>query len=347
MSATAQRREMPDAGEIADRLARNIERLAPQLLSAGRRNGAYWKCGSTDNEAGQSLFVHLTGPKAGRWQDASTGEFGDALDLVAAVQCRGDKKAAYAWGLAWLGGDVVMATVPKQERHQAARAAAGLDDERRRRAAQRIWLEAQGLTGTPAAAYFAARGIDLAAIGRLPRALRFHPSLSHRDSGRSFPAIVAAVCGPDGEHAATHRTWLQQDAAGTWRKARVTNPKMTLGNFAGGSIRIWRGASGKPLREAPADEPVVIGEGIETSLSVAVAVPEYRVLCAVSMGNMGSVALPAQVKRVILAADNDHKAGARLGFQRVVERHLEAGRDVRVARAEIGKDFNDTLVAWG
>lgn len=344
-------RVLPDAAAVSAQLARAIGRLAPELLSAGRRSGNYWKCGSVENQRGDSLYVHLAGARAGHWQDGATGEFGDALDLVAATQFHGDKKRAFAWALAYLGiaGDRAAAQVqvsPPGPRAAPAEAAVA-DDERRRRAAHRLWLSAQpGLLGTPAALYLAQRGIDLAALGRQPGALRYHPALPHRESGGSFPAIVAAVVGADGEHAATHRTWLDQHAPGRWGKARVANAKMTLGLYWRGSIRIWRGASGKPLREAPPDEPVVIGEGIETCLSIALAVPEYRVLCAVALGNLAAIALPPQLRQVILAADNDSKPQAQRAFQRAVEAHLDAGRQVRVARPEIGKDFNDVLQAW-
>lgn len=339
---------LPGAGEVAERLARTINELAPQLLSAGRRSGNYWVCGSVENERGSSLFIHLTGPRAGRWSDAATGEFGDALDLVAATQFRGDRKHAYRWSLDRLGLARGMAVPPVQKPAPAARAAATDDDDaRRRRAALRMWLEAvPALAGTPAGLYLAARGLDLSQLGRQPRSLRCHASLPHRSSGRNFPALVAAISDAEGAHIATHRTWLQPDRTGVWRKARVEDPKMSFGNFAGGCIRIWRGASGKPLRDAPPDDDVVLAEGIETALSIALAVPEFRVLAAVSLGNMGAVVLPLQLRKIVLAADNDAKPKARAQFQRAVERHLAAGRQVRVARAEIGKDFNDTLVGW-
>ncbi len=346
MNAPAPR---PDASQIADMLAVRIRALCEQLLGAGKPKGNYWTVGGIDNEPGGSMWIHLSGVKAGHWQDAATGEFCDALDLVAACAHRGDKKAAYRWAIAWLGLDGSIRPARTTASPARARAADGVDHEadRRRRAALRLYLEAQAsLAGTPAAAYLLRRGIDLAALGRQPRALRCHRELLHRPSGRSFPAMIAAITDASGVHVATHRTWLQQDRSGAWIKARVEDAKMTLGAFAGGSIRLWRGASGKPLRDAPDDDVVVIGEGIETCLSIAIACPEFRVLAAVSLGNMGSIALPPQIRRVILAADNDLKAPARLAFQRVVERHLDAGRDVRIARASVGKDFNDTLCAW-
>lgn len=262
----------------------------------------------------------------------------DSVDFRAAV----DAVAAEAG----LDGAERRPLAPVQQQTQAARAADDAEAERLRQYALRVYLESRpSIDATPVDFYLAARGIDLHQLGRQPRALRFHPDLPHRPSGRSFPAMVAAITGADGAHVATHRTWLQL-VDGMWRKAAIAEPKLTVGRFAGGCIRLWRGASGKSLRQAPTDEEPVIGEGIETCLSIAVACPELRVLAAVSLGNMGSVALPPQIRSVILAADNDSKRGPRLALQRAAERHLAAGRQVRIARAAVGKDFNDTLKAY-
>jgi len=336
-----------DASEVATLLARRIDDLVAHLLPSGRRKGRYWTVGSIDDEPGGSLWVHLSGGRVGRWQDAATGEFGDALDLVAGARFRGDKKQAYAWSLAWLGIGGDMAVAPSKSQPTRARVAPPSDeDDRLRRYALRIWLEGQpSILGTPAAEYLAGRGIDLARLGRQPRALRFHPSLPHR-SGRSFPALVATISGADGTHLATHRTWLDRGSDGNWTKAPIEDPKMTVGTYPGGSIRLWRGASGKPLKDAPADETVAIGEGIETCLSVALACPELRVLSAVSLANSAGVWLPPQVRNILLLRDNDMKPEAQAAFQRVVEHHLDAGRIVRVARSPIGNDFNDARRAW-
>ncbi|MGO8433543.1 DNA primase, partial [Rhizobium johnstonii] len=47
--------------------------------------GNYWLVGDVDNTKGQSLYVHLAGPRAGRRTAAATGQFGDLLDLVRAT----------------------------------------------------------------------------------------------------------------------------------------------------------------------------------------------------------------------------------------------------------------------
>jgi hypothetical protein len=213
-----------------------------------------------------------------------------------------------------------------------------------RRAAVRLYLEAQAsIAGTPADLYLKARGLDLAQLGRQPRALRFHPRCRCTEVNASLPALIAAVHDAAGVHVATHRTYLAQHA-GVWGKARLREPKKTLGRLYGGTIRLWRGASNKPLREAPEGEPATIGEGIETCLSVAIACPDLRVLSAVSMANAASVELPTQIGDVVLLADNDgDNEAARRGLQRVIDHFSGQGRTVRLARSPWGKDFNDAI----
>ena len=332
--------------EIAEALARQALSLVQELLPAGQREGHEWKCGSVAGERGRSLSVHLTGSRAGVWADFSSDERGDALDLVAAVLYGGEVKPAIAWARRWLGLDGGPVPEGRRRAPPAAEDSDGLEEEGKRSAiALRIFLEArQSLGGTPAAAYLARRGIDLAELGRQPRALRCHLDLFNRESGRRWPALVAAVSNAAGDHVATHRTWLAQ-RDGRWGKAPLRDAKMSIGAVRGGCIRLWRGASGKALKDAPAGEAVAIAEGIETALSVAIACPELRVLAAVSLANMAAVALPPAIGRVILCADNDpgnDKAAEQL--QRAIAAHQAAGRDVHVAMPEVaGADWNDIL----
>lgn len=251
----------------------------------------------------------------------------------------------------------------------AAQVGSGEDDEkaqRKRDYAKAIWLAGhERLAGSPVADYLAGRGIDLAELGRQPRALRCHPGLWHPWARRQMPAMVAVITGAGGEHLATHCTWLERIGAAGWIRARMEGGRLVFGRYPGGSIHLWRGESGRSFKDALADEPVVIGEGIETCLSIVVACPELRVIAGVNKAGMGKVWLPPQVRVVILAADNDETkalheeaaavteeakiaaekkriAGRRV-LQRAIDRHLALGRHVRIARAPVGKDFNDTL----
>jgi phage/plasmid primase-like uncharacterized protein len=338
------------ARELAALMAGRVPALVAELLPAGVREGDEWRCGSLQGERGQSLSVRLHGSKAGVWSDFASGETGDVLDLVAAVRCNGDIRAAMDWARSWLG----LSDRPLPAARRSAAPAAqpeperDADGEARREAALRLFLRAEPeLRGTPADAYLKGRGIDLAELGRQPRCLRFVPGLMNQESGRSWPAMVAAINDQAGAHVATHRTWLGQDEAGQWRKAPLRDPKMTLGRYAGGTVRLWRGASGQPMAAAPAGETVALAEGIETALSVVLAAPEMRTLCAVSLANLARVILPPSMTTVLICADNDgDNPAAAKALQRAVAHFTAEGRAVRIARPPVGlKDFNDVLQA--
>ncbi|TPW26015.1 AAA family ATPase [Pararhizobium mangrovi] len=77
---------MADIVEIKRMLADRAQAVAEMLLPGGRKESQEWRAGSTAGEKGQSLGVHLSGPKAGIWQDFATDEGGDLLDLWMAVK---------------------------------------------------------------------------------------------------------------------------------------------------------------------------------------------------------------------------------------------------------------------
>jgi twinkle protein len=93
---------MADITEIKRMLADRAQAVAEMLLPGGRKDGQEWRAGSVGGEKGQSLGVHLIGPKAGVWQDFQSGEGGDLLDLWGA--CKGGTLSeALEAARAWLG----------------------------------------------------------------------------------------------------------------------------------------------------------------------------------------------------------------------------------------------------
>jgi hypothetical protein len=344
----------PDAHEIAGMLAARIASLAAELLPAGKRIGHEWV---VDPRGGDKISVHLGSGKAGIWKCWNGGETGDALALVAFVLFGGKIKDALDWSRDWLGlpsYGTCSGAAPVPTRREPAQQdgpdRAAEDQAARRAKALGLFLSARaGLAGTPAALYLARRGIDLGELGRAPGALRFHPAAWCSEIAAPLPAMLAAITNGAGEHVATHRTWIARTRGGQWVKAPLKDAKKSLGNYAGGFVPLQRGASGRPLRDAPEGETVAIAEGIETALSVAISCPELRVVAAVSVSNMARVILPDAVRTVILCIDNDRPENY------AVERALTAAidhfagqkRTVRLARPPAGKDFNDTLRAVG
>lgn len=305
------------------------DRLAAELLPAGRREGAEWVEACTSRGGlGDSLRVHIgPGPRRGVWAHFAAGQSGDALDLIAYLRTRGDKGAAIAWAKAWLGLEGADAATLQRHQARTAQAAAKASHEaeveaaQRRNAAHAMYLAAQPIAGTPVERYLEGRGLAVRRLGFPLNALRYHPGLHCPITNRKWPGMVAAITGPDGKFLATHRTFLEVQADGRVTKAPIFDAggkpqaKRVLGGYRGGTIRLWRGTVTDPatgeikqarrLSDCKSGVVVDITEGIEDGLSVALADNEARVLVAISVANMAAIKLPECVETIALWRQND------------------------------------------
>lgn len=340
--------------EIAVMLAERADDLARDLFPAGRREGPEWRVGGLDGAPGKSMAIHLAGHKAGVWCDFASGQGGDALSLIAESQCGGDIKEAIAWAKDWLGihptGQSRDPRGARERRSPTPRPTpmnSGHERSAASKKAQARWLEARPLAaGDPVDRYLKGRGIHLRYLGKAPGVLRYHPGLYCAEIGGPAPCMVAAINGPDGSFAAIHRTWLQVHGDGAVTKGKLQNPKKTWGTLAGGTIRLWRGVSGKRWAEAPADDTLVLTEGIEDALTLAMAQPEWRIAATVSLGNMARVVPPPAVREIVIAADNDggNEAAGKALRQAIVV-FMERGCTVKLTFPGGGcKDFNERLL---
>lgn len=331
--------------------------------------GGYWTLnpGRADRSVG-SFVIWIDGPKAGRWNEYANGTNGDLIDLIAlSLGC--DLKTAFREARSYLGlqSDSPedrarrQAAIERSKRQQAeAEAQARAARKKRADRAFALWLSArERIAGTPVEHYLRdVRGIDLAQLGRQPRALRFHPECfyQHTDPETGevirghWPAMVALVTDARGNAVACHRTYLAMDDAGRWGKARLPEVKKVLGDYAGAAIHLWRGlgprgGAGKRLAEAEPGSRVYLTEGIEDALSCVMVLPEARVLAAISLSNFGNVVLPEAISEVVIVADQDEGEEQRAALARAIEAHAKAGRIVRVWQNHHGgKDLNDALL---
>ncbi|RUV81684.1 DNA primase [Mesorhizobium sp. M1A.F.Ca.IN.022.07.1.1] len=320
---------MLSASELADRLAHNAEAVCRRYLSAGRRVGNYWIVGDVANSKGRSLYVHLAGPRKGRWADAATTQFGDLLDLVretcGLVDFRDVADEARRFlnepqpSPASTGCD---ASVPLIGRPAAERA-------------RRLFRMTQPLAGTLADSYLRQRGILRAS---LHPALRFHPSCYYRDhvTGRtsSYPALIAAVTDRLGAITGVHRTWLDPQGDG---KAKVDDPRRALGGLLGNAVRF----------RFPVHGPVPVmaaGEGLESMLSLSHVMPGMAMISALTANHLAAFQLPSGCMRLYIAADAD--AAGRHGIERLSRRAQALGILPLVLAPELG-DFNEDLRRLG
>ena len=309
-----------NAARLAAALSERAEAVCRRYLPHGRRQGRYWVAGDLDGARGRSLYVRLRPPGTpGKWTDAATGEHGDLLDLVRHRSRAPTLRAALDEARAFLA----LPAAP------AAGEGSG-DAYDATQAARRLWARCRAIDGTHAEAYLRARGLARCRFA----ALRFHPALRYREgsSVRRLPALVAAVTGDDGAVTGVQRTWLDPRSPA---KAGVASPRKALGRIYGLAVRFGRPAEGASL---------LVGEGIETVLSLVTAVPDIDAAAALTAGSLGAFAPPPGVARLLVARDNDGE-GERAA-ERLARRCARAGVAALVLVPE-GGDFNDDLVAFG
>lgn len=277
--------------EIAQRLGREAEAVCRRYLSNGRKHGNYWIVGDTDNTPGRSLYVRLTGPScgkgaAGKWTDAATGEHGDLLDLIAANLNLSSLRDTLDEARRFL-------SLPKPDpSSQTKREKAPVGSPE---VARRLWAIGQPTAGTLAERYLGGRGIfDMRTTG----ALRFHPRCYYWREGQpkgappeTWPALLAKVTDNDGTLTGVHRTWLDFKTA---MKAPLDPNRKAMGNLLGNAVRIGQ-----------AREVMAVGEGLETMLSLRMALPSMPVAAALSGAHLAAFDPPTGLHRFYIAIDAD------------------------------------------
>ena len=321
------------ARDLAIQLAERAEAFCRYYLSNGHKSGGYWIVGDTGNTRGRSLFVRLTGVPhgqgaRGKWQDAATGEHGDLLDLLAAREGHRALAETLAEARRFLGKpdaavrDGYAPDVPFHTRTDTSAIA------------KRIWDEGKLLSGTLAETYLSLRHLP----PPYPRDLRFQPSLEYHDHKTGeiafHPALLAAVRDASDGLRGIQRCWLAPDG----QKAALDDPRRSLGHIHGHGV--W-------LRHDDREHPsgaLLIGEGVETVLSLAAVLPSASLVAALSASHLAGFILPGWVTTLLIARDND-PAGIRAA-RKLASRAAESGIEVSLLRPVL-KDFNADLRLLG
>lgn len=358
-------------------LAQDIESILHRLELHGlKKAGREWtgpcpQCGGNDRFSINTLKRVFNCRRC--------GANGGNIDLVMFVRGLGFPQA-----LEWLCGPAQQ--ISPEERRERERVAAENRQRNEARAAQlrerarkdawRIWNEGLPPEGTAVRDYLTARGIRSDLLTALPGVLRFHPDLPYmvEIDGRWVqahrgPAMLAAIQARDDRFIGVHRTWVEPYRKGG--KAKIQHPKTeellpakkVLGLMKGGSIRLRtdRGPGASPV--------MVMGEGIETTLSALVAgiPPGASYWAGVSLGNMAgqrmlgkglryagipdmddqdAFAPPPWVRRLIYIQDGDSeprltRAKLEAGCRRAML--LRPGLQAQIVHAGEGVDLNDVL----
>ena len=307
---------MSRAADLARRLGEQAEAVCRYYLPNGRRQGRYWICGDVMGTPGRSLYVRLSGERAGKFCDAADGTHGDLLDLIALN--RGlDFRAALDEARGFLNLSVLPV---RQVAPQAPTNSSG--------SARRLFAASKPIRRTLAERYLQSRGIILPADVSV---LRFHSRCYYRGpQGReTWPALIAAVTDLDGAITGLHRTWLDPDGG----KAPLDQPRRAMGHLAGNAVRF-----------GAASDVLTATEGIETALALKTVMPTMSVAAALSAAHLAALVFPSTLRRLYVARDND-EAG-RFALERLRARSRAGDIDIRtiVPRAE---DFNADLLSLG
>ncbi len=290
-----------------------------------------------------SLAIHVAGRRAGTWRSFEDGIGGDLIALIAwAKSIR--QGEAIAWARDWLG---VPDDAPQRASARRPPPARSWTHPGSLAAARSIWRDRLDPRGSPVERYLAGRGL---ALPDPAPSLGYAAELDYRNANGQvldrWPALLAAIQGPDGRLIGVHRTYLAVRRDGNVRKAPVPATKKVLGTYRGGAVRL-----------APTQGPVLaLAEGIETGLAVA-QMTGWPVWSVIAVDNFRAVVLPESVHTVILCGDGDEPdLAARIAagadpmtpagrcLARAAGRFRRQGREVRLEiPPQAKRDWNDVL----
>jgi len=236
--------------------------------------------------------------------------------------------------------------------------------------ASAIWRRARPNHPGVVHAYLRARGLDPDLLPEMP-ALRFlvdHPYV--KKQGRDYvtmhrgPCMIAGILNADGHLTAVHQTWLDQTPphgkAQIVYEGQSQTAKLVRGSKKGGAIR---------LHTPPGPDTLVMGEGIETTLTALIARPFENAAywAGIDLGNMGGIMQkipgtrysglpdmtdteafvpPTWVKRFVYIMDGDSnpkmtRAKLESGIKRAMA--LRPGLRGQIVHAGVGVDLNDLI----
>ena len=318
-----------DASDLAQRLGRNAEAVCREYLSNGRREGRYWLIGDVRNTPGRSMYVRLRGAEsgkgaAGKWTDAATGEHGDLLDVIQENLGLIDFKNVAEEARRFLGLPQPKPDIQPKTRPSLAKAGSP-------ESARRLFASSRSITGTVVEAYLRRRGITaLHGTG----ALRFHPRCYYRPDQHSptetWPAMIASVTDLGGHQTGAHRTWLAPDGSD---KAPIDTSRRAMGDLLGHAVRF-----------GVADDVMTAGEGIETMLSLRMALPNLPAVAALSAAHLAAIAFPTTLRRLYIARDDDPAGDG--AMTTLIERAETVGIEAIALSPRLG-DFNEDLRTFG
>jgi len=329
-------RSVPDRDAVKFALEDRAEYLFRQAWGDPEKSsGKDWRARSSSARS-----MVMQGQKRGQWFDHKAALSGDILDFFAVDLCglskanddfpRVLREAAAYCGIADGPGpnlDAMRARKTAQDAEGAKQAAR--EAQSKAALVKSLQDRAEPLTGSPAAAYLASRGIDA-----LPEMWSYLPPVQglgilspHR------PALVAWAVDAAGQVIGGQRVLILEDGS----KAPEEPRKVAFGSIGGSAAKIPAQVAGGPL---------CIAEGPETAAAIA-QTTGFEVWAVFGVSGFASAPAPLD-RQVILCPDQDALGSpAAKAFDEACDAQARRGVDLWIARAPEPKgskrDLADTL----
>jgi hypothetical protein len=197
------------------------------------------------------------------------------------------------------------------------------------RIAQARQIYSSGIQDERIAVYLRSRGIR-----QISPVLRFAEQAPHR-LGARLPAMLAPIVDAAGEQIGVHLTYLSRNNGGkTWLPKEFQ--RECRGVVRGGAIRLL------PFNP---DVELLLCEGVETALAAA-EIFVRPAWSGVYAGGLRTVVLPPDVRRVIIAADNDASGAGQRNALAAYDRWRAEGRLVRIVAPPVVGDDSTMCCSW-
>jgi hypothetical protein len=204
------------------------------------------------------------------------------------------------------------------------------DKQQRTTAALKLWNERQPFTGSPAETYLrVTRRIgDWLQAYDLDESLGFLPACPF--GNERLPCMVALVRNIETDKPqAVHRTALKLGP----RPERID--RLSLGPVASGAIKL--------SLDGDVTHGLLIGEGIETTLSASLLLKFRPCWSVLSRSGIARFPILSGIESITIAVDNDESGDGQRDAATLAGRLEAAGVEARRAYSKVGKDFNDAL----
>jgi Virulence-associated protein E/Toprim domain len=216
--------------------------------------------------------------------------------------------------------------------HEARAQSATAKRQARRANALDMLRDSVPADDTMAATYLASRLL----LGPIPAALRWVPSIWHKEAAAGFPALVGLVEHTELGAVGIHAIFLNPLDATS--RLSIEPRKKSFGPVKGGAVRL-----------APAGPVIALAEGIEDALTFmqATGTPSWAAITAPGMRSF--VPPPrSETATIILIEDSDENQTGQKAVAETARRLAKAGYEIKIAGPVAGfKDLNEALLKLG